>query len=112
MNIENLPDELNRIIDSYCFEKCKYCNDSTTNFDFCSVICYRKYNSEIIEFIDFLIVLISSGILIYIYIDYIIEPLNIMIIVFLYFIMIPSWIISNMNVITRRVLLKRSLKIN
>ena len=112
MNIEILPDELNRIIDSYCFEKCKYCNDYTTNFDFCSVICYRKYNSEIIEFIDFLIVLISSGILIYIYIDYIIEPLNIMIIVFLYFIMIPSWIISNMNVITRSILLKRSLKIN
>ena len=72
MNIEILPDELNRIIDSYCFEKCKYCNNSTTNFDFCSVICFRKYNSEIIEFIDFLIILISSGLILYNFIDYII----------------------------------------
>lgn len=112
MNIERLPVELNRIIDSYCFERCKYCNNLTTNFDFCSVICCRKYNAEVIEFIDFLIILISLGFVLYNFIDYIIEPLNIMIIVFLYFILIPSWIISNVHIMARGILPQRSLKIN
>ncbi len=112
MNIEKLPDELNMIIDSYCYEKCKFCNNSTTNFDFCSIKCYKDYNAEFVDFIDFLIVLISSGLIIFKFIDYIIEPFNVMIVVFLYFILIPSWIISNMHVICRGVISKRNLKEN
>ena len=112
MNFKQLPVEINEIIDSYCFEKCKYCQMSTTNFNFCSSKCFNDYHSEFVDFLDFLIVFISFGLIVYNLFDYIIEPFNVMLIIFVYGILIPSWIISNISGVSNHIINKRSLKVN
>ena len=46
-NFKQLPVEVNEIINSYCFEKCKYCQTSTTNFNFCSPECFNDCHQEL-----------------------------------------------------------------
>ena len=46
-NFKQLPIEVNEIINSYCFEKCKYCQTSTTNFNFCSPKCFNDCHQEL-----------------------------------------------------------------
>tara|TARA_B100001248_G_scaffold259055_1_gene244413 strand:- start:2503 stop:3516 length:1014 start_codon:yes stop_codon:yes gene_type:complete len=46
-NFKQLPVEVNEIINSYCIEKCKYCQTSTTNFNFCSPKCFNDCHQEL-----------------------------------------------------------------
>ena len=112
MNFKQLPVEINEVIDSYCFEKCKCCQMSTTNFNFCSSKCFNDYHSDFVDFMDFLIVFISFGLIVYNLFDFIIEPFNVMLIIFVYGILIPSWIISNISGVSNHIINKRSLKVN
>lgn len=67
MYFNNLPIELNDIINSYSLEECKFCNKKTIKSKFCSNNCWYNYNFDMIDFIDVLIILFALLLFLYNY---------------------------------------------
>ena len=110
MDLYNLPDELINEIKSYCKHECVFCNKIILTNNFCSKTCFLKYYFSQIDIIDFVIVMLFSLFIIYRCWKYIIEPFNTMLVIYFYFILIPSWIISSFNSNFSRKIFNRKIR--
>lgn len=101
MNNENyckMPPEILDRIKVYSIERCKNCEVPTIRYNFCSDRCRFNYHYELIEFLGYLVVFIFVAYCLLKFTEFILQPLRIVAIIFVYFILIPTWIVSNIAV--------------